>query len=62
MVASMQVRRMAAALDEVRKHSDAMRNSAAQEHRQYVSQLLRASTEAVHVALERFDRQVKPPA
>ena len=53
---------MAAALDEVRKHSDAMRNSAAQEHRQYVSQLLRASTEAVHVALERFDRQVKPPA
>lgn len=52
------VRRMASALEEVSKHSDAMRNSAAQEHRQHVAQLLRASTASIHTALERFDRQV----
>lgn len=51
--------RMANALDELRKHSDALRSSAAQEHRQYVSQLLHASTEAIHIALDKFDSQPK---
>jgi hypothetical protein len=56
---SNKVRRVASALDELRKHSEAMRNSAAQEHRQYVAQLLHASTESIHIALEKFDREVK---
>lgn len=56
------VRRVASALDGIYQHSEAMRKSAAPEHRQYVAQLLRASTSAMDTALERFDREVKDKA